>query len=70
MLRTVAIWTAATLALATLPSPASPQRDPAIAINGFMTRASEYGQFNGAIMVVNGGRIVYERAFGLANLEL
>jgi CubicO group peptidase (beta-lactamase class C family) len=35
-----------------------------------MSRAADYGQFNGAILVVDQGRVVYERAFGLANMEL
>lgn len=61
--------TAATVAL-TLPCAARSQRPAATEIDGFMTRAAEYGQFNGAIMVVDHGRIVYERAFGLANMEL
>jgi CubicO group peptidase (beta-lactamase class C family) len=61
---------AATVALTALASAASAQMPAARAIDRFMTRAAEYGQFNGAIMVVDGGRIVYERAFGLANMEL
>ena len=40
------------------------------AIDRFMSRAAAYGQFNGAILVVDDGRVVYERAFGLANMEL
>jgi hypothetical protein len=38
-------------------------------IDTFMTRAAEYGQFNGAILVIDRGRRVYERAFGEANVE-
>ena len=62
-----------TAAMVTLPLPssaASSQSPAATAIDGFMSRATEYGQFNGAIMVVDHGRIVYERAFGLANMQL
>ena len=44
--------------------------DASSAIDAYMTRAAEYGQFNGAILVAAGGRIVYERAFGLASMEL
>ena len=55
---------------ALLPSAASSQSRAVMAIDGFMSRAAEYGQFNGSIMVVDGGRVVYERAFGLANMEL
>lgn len=35
-----------------------------------MSQAARYGQFNGAILVVDHGRTVYENAFGLANMEL
>ena len=38
-------------------------------IDTFMKRAAEYGQFNGAVLVVERGRRVYEAAFGEANLE-
>ena len=38
-------------------------------IDTFMQRATEYGQFNGAILVIDNGERVYERAFGEANLE-
>lgn len=34
-----------------------------------MTRAASYRQFNGAILVVDRGREVYERAFGEASME-
>jgi CubicO group peptidase (beta-lactamase class C family) len=42
----------------------------ATAIDRYMARAAEYGQFNGAVLVADGGRVVYQRAFGLANMEL
>jgi CubicO group peptidase (beta-lactamase class C family) len=42
---------------------------PAAVIDSFMTRAAEYGQFNGAILVIDRGQRVYERAFGEANIE-
>src|SRR5919106_2206653 len=49
----------------------SRQSSPAATrIHEFMSRAADYGQFNGAILVVDRGRAVYERAFGLANIEL
>jgi CubicO group peptidase (beta-lactamase class C family) len=63
-------WTATALALTMLPSAARPQSPLAGEIGRFMTRAAEHGQFDGAIMVVDGGRIVYERAFGLASMQL
>lgn len=60
----------AVLSLTVLPSPLSSQTPAATTIDRFMTRAAEYGQFNGAIVVADHGRIVYQRAFGLANMEL
>ena len=39
-------------------------------IDAFMKRAAEYGHFNGAILVIDSGRRVYEQAFGEANREL
>jgi CubicO group peptidase (beta-lactamase class C family) len=38
-------------------------------IDAFIRRASEFGQFNGALLVAEGGRVLYERAFGEANRE-
>jgi CubicO group peptidase (beta-lactamase class C family) len=38
-------------------------------IDTFMKRAVDYGQFNGAILVIDRGQRVYERAFGEANRE-
>src|SRR5712671_6363595 len=38
-------------------------------IDSFMTRAASYRQFNGAILVVDRGREVYQRAFGEASME-
>ena len=60
----------AAVVMTSAPSSASSQSAAATAIDGFMTRAADYGQFNGAIMVVDKGRIVYQRAFGFANMEL
>ena len=51
----------------------APQGQPhpeAARIHEFMSLAARYGQFNGAILVVDGGETVYEGAFGLANIEL
>jgi CubicO group peptidase (beta-lactamase class C family) len=50
-----------------------PQRQPspvAARIRDFVTRAADYGQFNGAILVVDRGRTIYQGAFGLASMEL
>jgi CubicO group peptidase (beta-lactamase class C family) len=47
------------------------QPHPAVTrIDDFMRRAARYGQFNGAVLVVDRGRTVYESAFGFANMEL
>src|SRR5688500_18201540 len=45
------------------------QAQPAPLLDAFMKRAVEYGQFNGAILVIDRGQRVYERAFGEANIE-
>jgi CubicO group peptidase (beta-lactamase class C family) len=58
---------------ATLASQNALQRQQVTAptrIKDFMNRAADYGQFNGAILVMDRGSIVYEAAFGLANMEL
>src|SRR5687768_772935 len=44
-------------------------RTEAKRIDELMTLYHKYGQFNGAILVAERGRVVYERAFGQANLE-
>ena len=51
-------------------APQRQQNPAATRIHDFMSLAARYGQFNGAILVVDRGRTVYERAFGLANMEL
>ena len=38
-------------------------------IDAFFRRAAAFGQFDGAVLVAQQGRIVYERAFGEANRE-
>ena len=43
--------------------------DAATRIDALMQRAADYGQFNGVALVADGGRIVYQRAFGEANME-
>jgi CubicO group peptidase (beta-lactamase class C family) len=51
---------------------ASAQRAPtdaAARIDTFLQRAATFHQFNGAALVADHGQIVYEKAFGLANME-
>jgi len=43
--------------------------DPGAQIDQFFRRASSFNQFNGVALVAQKGRIVYEKAFGLANME-
>lgn len=38
-------------------------------INELMSAYAENGQYNGTVLIQKGGRIVYEKAFGLANRE-
>lgn len=61
--------TACCLVLAVHPAVAKSQ-NPAAAIDRFISTAAGYGQFSGAILVADDGRVVYERAFGSANMEL
>lgn len=61
---------AAPVATASYPSTSRSQVPIAAKIDRFIARAADYGQFNGAILVVDSGRTVYERAFGYANMEL
>lgn len=38
-------------------------------IDGLMKQYYEYGQFNGSILVADKGKIIYEKGFGMANME-
>lgn len=38
-------------------------------IDALMKQYYEYGQFNGSVLVADKGKIVYERGFGMANME-
>jgi CubicO group peptidase (beta-lactamase class C family) len=38
-------------------------------VDGFLTRAAAIHQFNGVALVAQGGHILYEKAFGIANME-
>src|SRR5689334_13313309 len=74
MVRSAALAVAGALVATARPARAAraarPQPTAAARIDSFMVRAVKYGQFNGAILVVANGRTIYERAFGLANMEL
>ena len=45
------------------------QPDAVIQIDSFVRRAASFGQLNGVVLVAEGGRILYEEAFGMANME-
>lgn len=44
-------------------------QDKAKKIDELVTTFHKYGQFNGAVLVAENGRVVYQKGFGLANLE-
>jgi CubicO group peptidase (beta-lactamase class C family) len=44
-------------------------RDRRARIDALMARYHDYGQFNGVALVAERGRVLYERAFGAADLE-
>jgi CubicO group peptidase (beta-lactamase class C family) len=69
-LRVIALAVSVPVTLASQNAPQRQQVPAATRIRDFMGRAADYGQFNGAVLVVDSGRTVYEAAFGLANMEL
>jgi CubicO group peptidase (beta-lactamase class C family) len=38
-------------------------------IEELMTKYSEYGQFNGSVLVAENGKVIFKKGFGLANME-
>ena len=48
---------------------AQPPEDPVEAMDQLMTRYEQNGLFSGAVLVAEGGEVVYEGAFGHANYE-
>jgi len=38
-------------------------------IDELMTLCYDYGQFNGPVLVAEGGKVIYKKGFGLANME-
>lgn len=38
-------------------------------IDGLMKQYHDYGQFNGSVLVAEKGKIIYEKGFGMANME-
>jgi CubicO group peptidase (beta-lactamase class C family) len=38
-------------------------------IDTLLKQYHEYGQFNGAVLVADRGKVIYEKGFGMANME-
>ena len=38
-------------------------------IDKLMNSYSEYGQFNGSVLVADAGNVIYKKGFGMANME-
>ena len=45
------------------------QEDKAAKINEVLSLAHKYGQFNGAVLVAENGKVIYKNGFGMANME-
>jgi CubicO group peptidase (beta-lactamase class C family) len=44
-------------------------QDNAAKINEVLSLAHKYGQFNGAALVAENGKVIYKNGFGMANME-
>ncbi|HJR06891.1 MAG TPA: serine hydrolase [Pyrinomonadaceae bacterium] len=44
-------------------------QDKTARINEYMTRANQFRQFNGAVLVAENGKVIYKKGLGLANME-
>src|SRR5262245_11952776 len=62
------IFSLAILAVLVFSSPGYAQ-DKAAKIDQLVSTYAKYGQFNGAALVADNGKIVYEKGVGLANME-
>ncbi len=52
-----------------VPRHKAPAQDKAAKIHEVLSLAHSYGQFNGAVLVAENGKVIYRNAFGLANME-
>ncbi len=50
-------------------SPVTLAQEKAAKIDELMSVYHEYGQFNGSVLVAEGGKVIYKKGFGLANKE-
>ncbi|HEY6046768.1 MAG TPA: serine hydrolase domain-containing protein [Pyrinomonadaceae bacterium] len=48
---------------------AAPAQGRAAKIDQLLSLYAKYGQFNGAALVSDNGKIIYKKGFGLANME-
>ena len=68
MARSRALFVIAVFCLVAFQSQAFAQ-DKAAKIDELMTQYSKNGQFNGTVLVAEGGRVIYKKGFGMANAE-
>ena len=62
----LALWA---LALATLTlAPLTHAQDITDQLDAYMTASSDYGLFNGTVLVADGGEVIYEKGFGEADM--
>lgn len=38
-------------------------------LDGLLDKYTEYGQFNGSVLVADNGKVIYKKGFGMANME-
>ncbi|HEV2880830.1 MAG TPA: serine hydrolase [Pyrinomonadaceae bacterium] len=57
------------VALALQPAAFAQGSDKAARIDEYLTRANKIGQFNGAALVAENGKVIYKKGLGLANME-
>jgi len=57
------------VALALQPAAFAQEGDKAARIEEYLARANKVGQFNGAALVAENGKVIYKKGLGLANME-
>jgi CubicO group peptidase (beta-lactamase class C family) len=62
-------WAAAFLLAASTGRSQTPSASAIAKVDEFLTRAAALNQFNGVALIAQRGRILYEKPFGLANME-
>jgi CubicO group peptidase (beta-lactamase class C family) len=59
----------ALLVFAVLTASAAIAQDKAQKIDALLKTYYDYGQLNGAVLVADGGKVIYKKGFGMANME-